>query len=150
MPTFRQFPQTIFLLPTDAFVISRLGSGTLYVDANVVLPGLGGFLITANGTLLGVGNTYGVKTGLGAFSGTLPQVSTVKPGSLVILQDVDNNAGVNNFTVNAFSGDQIADHGALSSSYALAISNTLTVIMANATVAPYTSASQWEATSYGM
>lgn len=130
-------------------MLSRLGVGTLFVDASVVLPFLGGFLITANGTALTAGTVYGVKTSLGAFSATLPQLSTVTPGAIVMIEDVDYNAGVNALTVNAFAGDQISDHGVLAASTLLNISNTVLTLMADSTVAPYTVASQWVVVTVG-
>jgi hypothetical protein len=124
--------------------------GTLKVAATVVLPGLGGFLITASGILLAAGSIYGVKTGLGAFSATLPALATVAPGALVLVEDVDNNAGTNNFTVDAMAGDAISYHGSVSSSYVMRVSNTFAAFTADSAVAPYAVASSWVAISYGM
>lgn len=148
-PTFSQYNRTTFLLPTDLFVLSRVGVGTLGINANVVLPGLGGLLITTNGTELFPGFTYGAKTAIAALSATLPPLSTVLPGAIVIVEDVDNNAGTNNFTVNAFGTDQISSHGALALNYVIGISNTFATFMADSTAAPYLAATQWTAIGYG-
>jgi len=124
--------------------------GTLKVSATVVLPGLGGFLITTNGVLLTAGGIYGVKTNIAALSATLPALATVSPGAIVIIEDVDDNAGTNNFTVHAMAGDAISDHGSVSSQYVMNVNNTFASFMADSTVAPYNVANQWTAASWGL
>jgi|CryBogDrversion2_1035201.scaffolds.fasta_scaffold42959_2 hypothetical protein len=37
MPTFRQYPQASSIQPTDAFVIDRVGQGTMYITDNNLL-----------------------------------------------------------------------------------------------------------------
>lgn len=41
MPLFRQYPETTVLQPTDAFVIDRIGVGTLYIEGQNVETGGG-------------------------------------------------------------------------------------------------------------
>lgn len=38
MPQIRQYPQATSLLPTDAFIIDRIGTGTEYITATNALP----------------------------------------------------------------------------------------------------------------
>lgn len=119
------------LEPTDVFVISRLGVGTLNIEAADISGGLEGTLITANGVQLQAGGLYAVKTSLGAFSGQLPQLSSVTAGVIVEVSDADYDAGTNPYTVNAFAGDAIADHASSGSSYVINISNTISRFTAN-------------------
>lgn len=39
MPEVRQYPEATFLLPTDAFVIDRLGIGTMFIEAQNAFEG---------------------------------------------------------------------------------------------------------------
>lgn len=64
-------------------------------------------LIKVAGTQLVAGGLYGAKTGLGVLNSILPKGAGVPSGEIVRVRDVDFNAAVNNFTVNAFAGDQI-------------------------------------------
>lgn len=129
------------MLATDIFILSRPGVGTLKIPGDLIAPGVGGFVIEASGEALIPGVFYGVKTGLGAFSMTLPALVLVTSPAYIEIADLDNNAGVNNYTINAFAGDQIANHGALSAAYTVNISNTVTRLIANGT--------SWTAISYG-
>jgi hypothetical protein len=65
MPQFRQYPQATFLLPTDAFVIDRLGVGTLYVDYSVIGTGGTALTVEQNGTVVDAATTTMNFTGSG-------------------------------------------------------------------------------------
>lgn len=54
MPLFRQYQQAFSLNPTDAFVIDRIGIGTMFVEANVLPSGANGVMLSAD---LPPGNT---------------------------------------------------------------------------------------------
>lgn len=126
MPQIRSYPQAVNLLPTDAIPLDRIGSGTEWIAGSDLGGGGGGqqlVLITASGISLAVNTLYAAKTGATALTVTLPQLSLQASPQFVDLFDIDNNAGVNNITINAFSGDQISDHGALSSAYVIGVSN---------------------------
>lgn len=101
----------------------------------ILLEGAEGFngLIVASGASLVTGGFYAVRTSLGAFSGTLPVLSGVQPGSFLEIADADYNANVNNYTVNAFGMDQIAAFGSLGSSYVINLRDSITRFIANTT-----------------
>lgn len=126
MPQLRSYPEENNVLPTDGFWVDRVGQGTVFVLGANLPTGTGGqqlVLITASGISLAVNTLYAAKTGATALTVTLPQLSLQVSPQFVDLFDIDNNAGVNNITINAFSGDQISDHGALSSAYVIGVSN---------------------------
>lgn len=142
MPQIRNYTQALSLEGTDAFVIDRLGGGTFYIEAIDFVPTQGDTLISASGANLAAGLAYAVRTNLGAFSGTLPQLSTVTPGNYLEVADADDNAGSNHYTVNAFAGDEISDHATLGTAYIINVSNTITRFIANTAA--------WRAITYGM
>lgn len=148
MPQLRAYPAATYLEPTDALWIDRIGVGTMECPASLISP-FSGALVVASGGVLYPGSWW-AKTSLGALSASLPQLSTMSPADQIIVGDIDYNAGVNNFTVNAFAGDLIADHVGIGPSYPINISNTISIFVANATVAPYTIANQWRVVTYGM
>ena len=89
--------------------------------------GLATIYVTASGLQLATGVVYSVNTSLGAFSGTLPPLSSVKDGAFLEVQDVAYNAGTNNYTVNAAPGDgnAIAAFGTNTASFALTINDSI-------------------------
>lgn len=123
MPQFRQYTEATSLQESDAAVIDRLGVGTLYAPISL-FPGAGCSLVTANLALSAPG-VFLVRTSLGAFSGTLPALSTLTgfPGQVTIV-DMDNNAGTHNFTINAAAGDAILNHSSSGGSLVMNVSNT--------------------------
>lgn len=147
MPQLRAFPETDFLLNTDAIWIDRVGVGTQWAPASAI-GGNSGQLITSNGLALNPG-FFWLKSSLGAFTGHLPSVAHISPGESVVIGDIDYNAGVNNYTVNAHSGDMILDHGTLVATYSVNISNAITLFVANSSVAPYDTADSWTVVVYG-
>lgn len=143
MPQLRQYPQIFSLLATDALPIDRIGQGTVFIESENFVPDAGGFLINANNINLTLG-TWGLQSSAGTFTGvTLPQISTLLSTNYLDIMDMDNNAGTNHLTVNAFAGDLIASHGVTSSTYVINISNTITRLMVNTN-------GTWTAIGYGM
>lgn len=131
MPAFRQYQQASQIEATDAFIIDRVGVGSLFVEANDAIPSFGGVLIEASGLALEAGVFYGAKTALGAFTVILPLLATVSPPAYVEIADMDYNLNVNNVTVEAAGADLIYDH-AMSDAFAiLNIANTITRFVAN-------------------
>lgn len=97
-------------------------------------------LIASNGVQLLPWSIWSVRTLLGAFSGTLPKRSTIAPGAWLMVADAEYHAGVNNYTVNAFAGDQISARGVLANNWKLALSNQVGLFLNGATswtVIPY-------------
>jgi hypothetical protein len=78
MPQFRQYPQATFLLPTDAFVIDRLGVGTLYVDYSVIGTGGTALTVERNGTVIDAATTVMNFTGAGV------TVTDTSPGTVQV------------------------------------------------------------------
>lgn len=67
---------------------------------------LGVIPLTSN-TNLAIGNAYGVKTLSGAFTLTLPLISSVSDGQEIDVEDIDNNAAINAITIVASGSDLI-------------------------------------------
>ena len=65
MPTIREDPEATDLLPTDAFVIDRLGVGSMYVPEAILLEQLGISFVLGfayNGSPLQAGQVFGQYT----------------------------------------------------------------------------------------
>lgn len=94
-------------------------------DANNPAPITGA--IAASGSVLAVSGTYTWTTSAGAYSATLPALSTVLEGQQIIVQDGDNNASVNNITVLANGADtnKIAYYATDSSSFVINVNNSV-------------------------
>ena len=65
MPQFRQYPQTTYLLPTDAFVIDRVGLGTYFVDYSVITSSGYSLTVKQAGTVIDAAVTTINFTGSG-------------------------------------------------------------------------------------
>jgi hypothetical protein len=90
-------------------------------------------LVTSSGVNLFARGMFSVKTGLGAFVGTLPKLATVPLATPVWVQDIDNNAGTNNYTVDAFAGDSIVIDGVSGSTAPLNVNSSILLFLANTT-----------------
>lgn len=142
MPTFRSYPRVTSILPTDALVLDRIGSGTEFIEGSDFLPASAGQgIIAANNLILASGYFYGLRSGSGTFTGTtLPQLSGIVAPAFIEIADLDNNVGTNNLVINAFAGDLISDHGTTAATYTMTINNTIIRLIANTTswtVIPY-------------
>lgn len=93
-------------------------------------PDVTGLLITSSGGVLFPGPLWGFRTSLGAFSATLPALSSVTQGTVIATADVDNNASANNYTIVAASGDSIVDYATTTTTYVVSINNLLTSFVA--------------------
>lgn len=54
-----------------------------------------------------VGQSYGVKTSLGAYTVTLPSVASLSDGATIWVTDIDDNAQSNNITIAGSGSDKI-------------------------------------------
>ena len=132
--------KVVFASPTDTdppttpiWTVDGLASPSAVVG--------GGNIINASGTTLAQGQQYGFKTSVSALSATLPDVTTVTPGSSIRVFDVDNNAVNNNITINAHSGQTISDSVNSSSSAVINVSNLPIEFVSNTT--------SWRVYGYG-
>lgn len=100
-----------------------------------------GDLVTSSGMQLFINGFFGVKTSLGAFTGILPPLDSVAAPGYLEVADIDYDAAAHNYTVEAFSGDMISDHGVLGASYVINVSNTITRFIANT--------NSWTVITYG-
>lgn len=105
---------------TTTGAIANLGSGSSQAQT---------ILVSTSGTTLLPGNFYIVQSDLGAFTALLPALGDIGPPVYLEVADGDDNAGINNFTVNAAPGDSVLDHETVGSSYVININNTITRFM---------------------
>jgi hypothetical protein len=89
-------------------------------------------LIAASPAALDVLTRYAVKTLVGAFTLNLPPIGAFKNGDWIDIVDADGNAGVNNITINASSGQNIRYNGSVSPSAAINISGCITTLVVEA------------------
>ena len=67
MPVFRQYPEALSLRPTDAFLIERVNSGTMYIEAsNMNFASYGGYDIA-----MGFQGTLPTSTALFVFNSVM-------------------------------------------------------------------------------
>lgn len=75
---------------------------------------------------------YAVKTLTGAYTLNLPPIGAFTNGDWIDIVDADGNAGVNNITVNASSGQNIRYNGSVGPSAAINISGSITTLVVEA------------------
>lgn len=75
---------------------------------------------------------YGVRTSTGAITINLPALANVTAGDWMTFVDVDQDAGANNITFAAASGDAILFAGASASSFSVGVDGATVSIVANA------------------
>ena len=124
-------------LPATALVWVNVGGvdyrTTVGAIAAQASPSVIPVLVTASGESLFARGMFSVETSLFTGFGTLPQLATVPLASPIWVQDISNNAGTNNYTVNAYAGDQISVDGVLGASATLNVSSTILLFLAGPT-----------------
>ena len=115
MPEFRQYPEALSLRPTDAFLIERVNSGTMYIEAsNMNFASYGGYDIA-----MGFQGTLPTSTALFVFNSVRPfslpiglvgtEVSFQhNPSSTVTFQILKNLTTIGTISVNSSGGVTIS------------------------------------------
>ena len=86
MPTIRQYGQVTSLLPTDAFVLDRIGAGTVYIEEQNLSTIFPVVSVTSGGTVVVLGGEF-ISVQAGALvTVTLPVASSAL-GQQVIVKD---------------------------------------------------------------
>lgn len=87
--------------------------------------------LPSGNAVLAVGTTNGIRTSVGPFVGSLPPLSTVQPGSFIILYDADYSANINPIVVNAQAPDLIGLYNEFLPSISINIADVYILIGAN-------------------
>ena len=86
MPSIRAYSQVTSLLPTDAFVLDRIGTGTVYIEDMNISPTFPVVSVTAGGTVTVVGGSF-VSVGANAAVTVVLPAASVAVGQQVIVKD---------------------------------------------------------------